>query len=322
MLAVALIGMLGAGSLLAQGTPTGALRLDSNRFTVLHYPRDAAMARAVLEAATMRDSFPALPRSTERIVILIAPDAATFRKWAGTSAFAWAAAVAFVDQRRVVIQGGSAPSDAGNPIQVLRHELAHIALHDYLGDLPPRWFEEGYASYAAGEERTEGFVATNVALVFRRMPTLAGLDTMLASRVTSDAQAAYALSLHAVSDLASIDRERGLEPLITAWKSRRSFDLALRRSYAITAERFESDWRSRARWQYAFLAIGADSVLAVALMALGIIPLWRSRRRAQRERLDAMRAREAITERASQSEALDVLIRAIASKPARSDADA
>ena len=30
--------------------------------------------------------------------------------------------------------------------EVLRHELAHLALHEALGDLPPRWFDEGYAS--------------------------------------------------------------------------------------------------------------------------------------------------------------------------------
>lgn len=291
--------------------PPGAVRADRGRFTVLHYPADAVLARAVLQSAAARDTFPWLPRDTNRIVILLAPDAATFREWAGRSSASWAAAVAFPEQRRVVMQGGAAPSDAGNPLQVLRHELAHIALHDYLGNLPPRWFDEGYASYAAGEERTEGFVSTNAALVFRRMPTLAGVDTMLAHARGTDARAGYALALRAVTDLASLDEQRGLAPLLIAWKERGRFDLAMRRAFALTADDFERDWQQRTRWRFAFLAIAADSALGGMALSLLLVPLYRSRMRRQRARLDAMRAREAITEQASRSAALDALLHAI-----------
>ncbi|MFP5355115.1 MAG: hypothetical protein ACLGIK_08170, partial [Gemmatimonadota bacterium] len=61
------------------------------------------------------------------------------------------------------MQGRRASSDAGDPIRVLRHELAHLALHEYLGDLPTRWFDEGYASYAAGEWDRDRVIATNLA---------------------------------------------------------------------------------------------------------------------------------------------------------------
>ena len=63
-------------------------------------------------------------------------------------------------------------SDAGDPREVLRHELAHLALHEYLGDLPPRWFDEGYASYAAREWSREDALSANVALAIRGTPTL------------------------------------------------------------------------------------------------------------------------------------------------------
>ena len=49
-----------------------------------------------------------------------------------------------------MLQGRSAPSSAGDPLVVLRHELAHLALHDALPDAEiPRWLDEGYASFAA-----------------------------------------------------------------------------------------------------------------------------------------------------------------------------
>jgi len=295
----------------AGAAPGGALRIDRGRFTVIHYSGDAALAASILTAAVTRDTFPWLPRSTSRILIMVAPDAATFREWAGAGAFPWIAALAFVDQHRVVVQGRRAPGSVGDPLQVLRHELAHVALHDYLGDLPPRWFDEGYASFAAGEERMDGFIQTNAALVLRAMPSLAALDTMLSNPRATDARAGYALSLRAVTELASIDRDRGLEPLLSAWKERRSFDLALRRAYALTAAQFEARWQRQTRWQFAFLAIAADSALAIAVFLLLLLPLHRRRRREQRQRLALLREREAITERAARSQALDTLLHSI-----------
>ena len=253
---------------------------------------------------------------------MIAPDAAVFREWAGQSSLPWTAALAFVEQHRIVVQGHTAASDAGDPLQVLRHELAHVALYDYLGTLPPRWFDEGYASYAAGEERTQGFLSVNVAMVFRGMPSLAALDTMLTGRRTTEARAAYALALRAVGDLASIDRERGLGPFFAAWRERRSFDLATRRAFTLTAADFESGWQQRTRWRFAFLAVAADGALGTLVLLLLLAPAWRSRRARQRARLDELRRREAITEQSSRSAALDALMAAIGQSDTRSAPDA
>jgi len=210
-----------------------------------------------------------------------------------------------------VMQGSTANAEAGHPLQVLRHELAHVALHDYLGGVTPRWFDEGYASYAAGEERTEGFLSANAALVFRRLPTLAALDTMLASPRGTEARAGYALALRAVTDLAAIDRQRGLGPLLAAWKLRGSFDLAMRSASAQTAEDFETGWQRRTRWQFAFLAVAANSAIGILLLLGLLVPLYRTRRRKQRDRLAEMRRREAITEAAMRGAALDAMLDAI-----------
>lgn len=306
MAIVAGVSLLGA----QRGLRPGAQRLDQGRYTVIHYADDAPLARAALAAAVARDSFPSLPRATTRIVIMIAPDAETFRAWAGRGSLPWAAAVAFVAQHRVVLQGRTANSDAGDHLQVLRHELAHIALFDYLGDAAPRWFDEGYASYAAGEERNDGFLATNAALLLRRLPSLAALDSMLASPHATEARAGYALSLRAVTDLAAIDRERGLTPLLIAWKERGSFDLALRRASAMTSEEFEHGWQRRTRWQFAFVALAGEfSLGGIGLVAI-LLPLYRSRRREQRDRLRVMHEREARAERARRSAALDYMLQA------------
>src|SRR5687768_1343721 len=70
-------------------------RFDSGRFTVVAFPSDEQIARSLLASALARDTFPGLPRPTQRVLIAIAPDRRTFRAWIGPSAPEWGSAVAF-----------------------------------------------------------------------------------------------------------------------------------------------------------------------------------------------------------------------------------
>src|SRR5687768_9046900 len=187
-----------AAPVLAQ--PNAPLRLDRDRFTVTGFPSDQQLMRSLLAAAAERDSFPWLPRPRARVVIAVAPDERRFREWIGPAAPEWGAAIAFPDQQRIVMQGRNAGSDAGDPLVVLRHELAHLALHERLGNLPPRWFDEGYASASAGEWSREDVLATNLALVTRGLPSLAALDSAFYGGA-GRADVAYALAHRAVVEL-------------------------------------------------------------------------------------------------------------------------
>ena len=151
-------------------------RLDGGRFTAVFFPATNGSRARCSTGAVRNDTFPGLPRPRQHVLIAIAPDARRFREWVGPGAPEWGAAIAFPESRRIVMQGRSAGADAGDPREVLRHELAHLALHEYLGDLPPRWFDEGYASYAAREWTREDALAANLALALRGTPTLDELD--------------------------------------------------------------------------------------------------------------------------------------------------
>ena len=287
--------------------PAGALRLDRGRFTVVAYPQDAALARSLLAAAGRRDTFPGLPRPAARVLIAVAPDEARFRQWIGPSAPEWGAAVAFPSQMRIVMQGRRAGSDAGDPEVVLRHEIAHLALHERLGPLPPRWFDEGYASYAAGEWGREELLATNAALVLRRFPSLATLDSGFYGGSLS-AQASYALAHRAVDELASLDPERGLTLFFQYWKESGSLDRAVRAAYGVTLSAFEQRWQQRTRLRYGALAAVADVALASSILLLPLLPLWIARRRRDRRRMAALVAADAEAERRAAESALDALL--------------
>jgi hypothetical protein len=282
-------------------------RLDSGRFTAVYFPQDEALARSLISSAAQNDSFPWLPRPQQRVLIAIAPDAERFRAWAGPEAPEWGAALAFPESRRIIMQGRRAGSDAGDPVEVLRHELAHLALHERLGNKPPRWFDEGYASVAAREWRREDVLAANVALALRGTPSLDQLEEGFRGGAVA-AQSAYALSYRAVTELAGLDPQRGLSLFFAYWGQERTMDAAVRRAFGVTLAGFEREYQQRTRRRYGALALFADLSIATLVMMLLILPFFFARRARDRRRMEAMLAADEAAEKAQRESALAALM--------------
>jgi hypothetical protein len=283
-------------------------RIDRGRFTAVFYPHDRALAASLLDGATRTDTFPGLPRPTQRVLVAIAPDKRRFREWVGPGAPEWGAAITFPDSRRIVMQGRSAGADAGDPREVLRHELAHLALHEFLDDLPPRWFDEGYASYSAREWNREDMVAANLALALRGTPSFSELDSLFGAGATS-AQRAYALAYRAVVDLAALDSAHGLAGLFANWRSEGSLDRGMRSTYGLTLVDFERRWQQRTRMRYGALALAGDVTFGGVLILLVIFPLHVARRQRARRQMAALVAAEDAADRAARASALEALLR-------------
>lgn len=299
---------LGTPRLEAQsGGRDPGVRLDRGRFTIVAERRDERLARSLMAEAQRNDSFPGLPRPRERVLIAIAPDARRLRTWVGPHAPEWGAAFAFPDQRRVVMQGSSAGSDAGDPRVVLRHELAHLALHEAMGPLPPRWFDEGYASFAAGEWTREQAFETSVAMVWRTLPTLDQLESGFGGGGV-EAGWSYAMAHRVVSELDALGGAAGLTNLLAYWKQTGSFEKAVRAAYGMTGDAFEKHWRARTRTRYGALSFVANLSVAVGMFSLVLVPLFVIRRRRDRLKLDAMRAADAQQEEAARQSALQAIL--------------
>ncbi len=283
-------------------------RIDRGRFTAVFYPTEAVLATSLLEQAQRTDTFPGLPRPHEHVLLAIAPDARRFREWAGPEAPEWGAAITFPDSRRIVMQGRGAGADAGDPSEVFRHELAHLALHEYLGDQPPRWFDEGYASYAAREWRREDALAANIALALRGSPTFAELDVQLNGGSTT-AENAYALAYRAVVELASLDPDGGLSRFFESWRREGDLDRAMRATYGLTLSGFETRWRADTRRRYGALALVSNVAIGGLLLLVLIVPFYIARRQRDRQRLAAMRVADEVAERAARESAIEALLR-------------
>jgi hypothetical protein len=305
-----LAALLLAGAVPSHAQDDAPLRLDVGRFTAVYYPRDDLLARSLLAGAARTDTFPWLPRPRQRVLLAIAPDAAHFRAWAGTGAPEWGAALAFPESRRIIMQGRTAGSDAGDPQEVLRHELAHLALHERLGDRPPRWFDEGYASVAAREWRRDDVLAANVALALRGPPSLDQLEESFSGGAVA-AQSAYALSYRAVTELASLDPERGLTLFFDYWTKSPSLDVAVRRAFGMTLTGFETEFQTRTRRRYGGLALFADLSLLLLVLSVLMLPFFIARRLRDRRRLKALLAADAAAEQAEQASALAALLREV-----------
>ena len=307
------------GLLLARRAPSLAAqddaprRLDTGRFTAVYFPRDDVLAHALVRAAVANDSFPWLPRSRQHVLIAIAPDAGRFRTWVGPNAPEWGAAIAFPESRRIVMHGRGGSADAGDPLEVLRHELAHLALHERLGNKPPRWFDEGYASVAAREWRRDDVLAANVALALKGTPSLDELEEGFHGGAVA-AQSAYALSYRAVTELASLDPERGLSLFFQYWADGSTLDRAVRQAFGLTLSGFEKEFQKRTSRRYGGLALFADLSIAMLVLTALLLPFLFARRARDRRRLCAMIAADEAADRAEQRSAIAMLLSEISSK--------
>ena len=284
-----------------------SVRLDAGRFTVVAEAGDARLARALLTAARANDRFPGLPRPAARVLIAVAPNAARFREWVGPHAPEWGAAIAIPDEQRIILQGSRAGSDAGDPVAVLRHELAHLALHEHMGRLPPRWFDEGYASMAAGEWTRDETLATSVTMVWRTLPRLAQLERGFFGGA-GEATWSYAMAYRVVSELQALDPANGLSNCFTYWQSTGSLEKAIRQAYGMTGDQFERHWQARTRRRYGALALVTNVSAVFGLFGVLLVPFYLSKRRRDRRKLDAMRAADEAQEAASRASALQALL--------------
>lgn len=318
-LLVAVVLALWSGAARAQDMlPIGASALQEGRFTVVHFPAESRLARSLLDEALRRDSFPGFTRPSAAVRLLLAPDAQTFREWVGAGAPEWGAAIAFPSQQRIVMFGRDQGAASGDPRITLRHELAHLIVYEKLGPGVPRWFDEGYASFAAGEWGREELFATSVGLVWRGLPTLAGLDSGFYSGAER-AQRSYALAHRAVAELAGLDRERGLALLFGHWEREGTFERALRRAHGMSSEEFEKYWRGRIRQQYGALALAADFTVLTLFLVVLLGPMWWQRRKRQLRRLERMREADRVQESRERESALAALLGEVVSDPADDD---
>jgi hypothetical protein len=247
-----------------QNEPT-AIRVG--QVTVVAWPGQLGLARELARRAAEPTEWPGLGRRTPGpLRLIVVPDARRLDSLSSSRAPPWGAAVAVPGERIVLLR-----ADIGDIYRTLRHELAHLALHEAIAVRVPLWFDEGYAAWAAGEWERLGALELNLAVVRGAVPDLGGLDGALRGSA-SRADAAYALAASAVTELARRNPTNSLTPLLNRLSLGDDFEAAVRATTGLTLSQFELEWRRSLRQRYSLatwiLAGGGWGVLTLVLWFL------------------------------------------------------
>ena len=250
--------------------------------TAVAWPGQLGLAIDLAKRAAEPTEWPGLGRSTPGpLRLILVPDGRRLDSLSSGQAPQWGAAVALPAERTILLR-----ADAGDLYPTLRHELAHLALHEAINVRVPLWFDEGYAAWAAGEWERLGSLELNLAVVRGALPDLEGLDGALRGSA-STADAAYALAASAVTELARRNPSRTLSPLLQRLRAGEDFEASVTATTGLTLSGFEREWRQMLRRRYSLatwlLAGGGWGVLSLILWAL-----LRHRRKIDRVRRAAL----------------------------------
>jgi hypothetical protein len=239
-------------------------------------------AVAMAEFADHTTNWPGIEApSQHRIRLVVAPDKRTLDSMTAGRLPEWGAGAAFPGTNTIVVVSGRSSR------QVLLHELAHLALRNSVRQVP-RWFDEGYASLAAGEWNRLEALRVNWAVVRGRVPSLRSVNLDLRAGAAR-AESAYALATTAVLYLRRLGGEEGLRPILRALEAGPGIDGALRNAHAITLDQFETLWQRDLRKRYGWILFLTSFSVFWSVVGGGVLVIWarrRKRNRARREALD------------------------------------
>ena len=256
--------------------------MQVGRVTAVAWPAQRAIAADLARLADRPAEWPGLGlRDPGPLRLIVVSDAHLLDSLTAGRAPSWGAGIAVPGARTILLR-----ADEGDLVRTLRHELAHLALHEAVAVRVPLWFDEGYASWAAGEWDRLGTLELNLTVVRGAVPTLTGLDGALRGSA-STADAAYALAVSAVAELARRNPTGTLTPLLRRLESGEDFDAAVLATTGLAVGRFEQEWQRAVRRRYTmgnWLIAGGGWLIVALLVAVQV----RRRRRLDRVRRAAL----------------------------------
>jgi hypothetical protein len=224
----------------------------------------------------------------------------------GAPPFVYAAGMAYPSMHLILLSmlapGTWEAPDLG---EVLRHELAHLALDEAVaGHHLPRWFDEGLAIDESGELWLKRFRMLWDATVSRRLLPLAELDRSFPAD-GSEVNVAYAESADVVRFLRRDDDRARFGSLVQRIRAGAPFERALEDAYDTDVRKLEFEWREDASHRFGVVPIlTGGGALWVLIAGLALVAWVKRRRRAKvklaqwaREEADADAAMVAARER-------------------------
>ncbi len=183
------------------------------------------------------------------------------------------------------------PNSNHDLVEIFKHELVHVALHDaVLGKPVPRWFNEGFAVHASGENRATRLWTLWSATLAENLIPLSRLETSFPADPNS-ASVAYAEAADFVRFLMRDHDEHRFRAAIARVRGGQSFDAAFGDAYGGELPNLENEWLEDVARRYTFWPV----LFSSTMVWMGVLALlvWGWRRRNARAQLTLARwARE------------------------------
>ena len=198
------------------------------------------------------------------------------------------------------------PNADHNLVEIFKHELVHVALHDAVDGRPiPRWFNEGFAVQLSGENRATRLWTLWSATLSENLIPLNQLDATFPADPNS-ASIAYAEAADFVRYLTRNQEEHRFRAAVARVRTGEPFVAALGDAYGTDINSLEYEWLEDVARRYTFWPVLFSSTV-IWMGVLGLLVWGWRRRKAQsavtlarwaREeaREDAQREREVVEE--------------------------
>jgi len=214
----------------------------------------------------------------------------------------WASGVTYAEHDLIVLSLTSPRNGRFIPLfAVLRHELAHLVVDRLTGGRAiPRWFDEGIALWAAGDDyagRQEELV--NAALRDRLLP-LEAIERGY-PRDPEQVPLAYAQSLDLVSYLVENHGRAALRQALREVGEGKPFRQAFLESFGTTVGRLEEQWRRDLRVWYRWIPALVSGTTLWALISFLLAWAYLRQRRRRQALYAEWDRQEAAAERAAES---------------------
>jgi hypothetical protein len=188
--------------------------------------------------------------------------------------------------------------EAPDMVELLRHELAHLALYDAVaGHHVPRWFDEGLAIHESGELPWARRVALADASLGNHLLPFGELDRGFPAD-HYDVNVAYAESADFVSFLLRDSDRARFGSLVERVRAGAAFDRAIEDAYGTDMRKLEYEWRTELSRRFGIVpALTGGGLLWVLIVGLAGTA-WVKRRRRAKEKLARWATEEAEMEAA------------------------
>jgi hypothetical protein len=196
----------------------------------------------------------------------------------------YAAGVAYSSLHLVLISlTPPGPAGDGTDVEeVFRHEMAHVALEDAtLGHHLPRWFNEGFAIHASGENPFMRWKTLQDATLSKKILPLNEIDQGFPND-NYEVSIAYAESADFVRFLVRHSDEKRFASLVDRVRTGSSFDRAMGDAYSTNLRKLEFEWREDLNKRFTLTPVLlGGSLLWVVLAGVMVAAYVKKRRHAK-----------------------------------------